>query len=555
MKQFFRYFILMFLSSLLVLQACQTPKINTVNENNSTLVLQTSKKATSGKLSFSKPNPFNIKAVTGELTYQPDTRIFSPNQTNLSVNYDMFNNRSYVLNFNLSHYDSRRMSTDPNDTRMESESLTSSGAITLTETLDPDTNNSYIYTGSVTVPFQYAMSLDYFGGNCICNWYQYISGQAIVKATIKINAFLHTSTVELDFNGIGSGFGSTSGGSSWNRENATLKGILNFTDIPTIGVSPSSTPTPSPTPTPTATATPTPYPTIPPPPSPNPAPEGGGNNNSDKPNMEPIYPSKGKPENCMSSITADGKPTIGTSDGKPTPGAGNANWGNNPYTVAGVYDFDNRPGKANINIVLRPNSRNGGESNLDNLKSQVKVNVNDNSDNLLIKEDDSKSPIYDHKTKNERTNIIKYDASVDEHDINFQNNLGEIATMEQVAYREKNEFKNQILSDLAKNTKSSVTNYNPKNGATVNEIDNKGNALSYLDRRLAHSCCIYTNTRDVYIPVLAINLKNTYDSMSVGDSKNLTISGLPNGKTIILKITKKDPKSGNNWDISCPLNK
>lgn len=335
MKQFFRYFILMFLSSLLVLQACQTPKINTVNENNSTLVLQTSKKATSGKLSFSKPNPFNIKAVTGELTYQPDTRIFSPNQTNLSVNYDMFNNRSYVLNFNLSHYDSRRMSTDPNDTRMESESLTSSGAITLTETLDPDTNNSYIYTGSVTVPFQYAMSFDYFGGNCICNWYQYISGQAIVKATIKINAFLHTSTVELDFNGIGSGFGSTSGGSSWNRENATLKGILNFTDIPTIGVSPSSTPTPSPTPTPTATATPTPYPTIPPPPSPNPAPEGGGNGNK----LEPlIYPNKdtGK-QNCQGE--------------------------NSAFSVVGVYDFESGKtatgkDKSNVIIALRPNYAN-----------------------------------------------------------------------------------------------------------------------------------------------------------------------------------------------------
>ena len=163
---------------------------------------------------------------------------------------------------------------------------------------------------------------------------------------------------------------------------------------------------------------------------------------------------------------------------------------------------------------------------------------------------------YDPVTKNERTKVISYDARIREDDELNSSKLGEIPTMNQIANRSKEPFEKRILEDLTKNTKNSLIPSNPKNNATVNEVDNKGNALTFLDRPKAQACCIYGDGRVVSLPVLAIDLKNVYDSMQVNQSKTLEIKGLPNGKIIKVSIKKNKPNENGkgNWEVSCPIN-
>lgn len=238
------------LSSLMVLQSCQTPNNTYIVSPDKVIKLKSDKLSGKIKILPKENLPFGIKAITGSI----DDIFGSISPTgNATLNLDS-NNVIRSVNFNINYSNSENIVLENyTDTRYmigkwdgtRYNRLDTSGNIQLEKVSETQ------YKGSNVVSYNQSYASDYIGNNCICRYFEDINTNLNVLVEVNVDKITNKAEVILNFSGNATTSGSTTGGSYFNRQ-TTIVGQINIDDI-LIPVIPSPSPTPLPTPEPTTT--------------------------------------------------------------------------------------------------------------------------------------------------------------------------------------------------------------------------------------------------------------------------------------------------------------
>lgn len=253
MKQSLRKFVLGFLSSIFLIQSCQTPtnlnkKLDIISKTP--FRIKAVSNNISGKLTFLNTNKkFTTKASSnspnGEVIFQPANTVYPKGTCSLDLDYL---SNSYNLSFSLSTNEYRELY---NTTEVSSINY---------KTIGLNKNNDFSYSGTGITNSSYSLTA-YDGYNCV--WYKSMNIPSTnVSSEVTLNPSSSTANVTLNFTGTGAEnsfiftINCPDGNNNSYPSTPSISGSVTFSNIP-INLPPSPTPTATPTNTPTPEPTPT----------------------------------------------------------------------------------------------------------------------------------------------------------------------------------------------------------------------------------------------------------------------------------------------------------